>query len=77
MDIPVVKYAVSHETTSTTKQRLYLFVRPRILTMDGFADLKSASRDRLEDIKNRTAGSPIEPEIKEALLPIGESPAKE
>ena len=47
-------------------------MRPRILTMPGFEDLKSISRDKMADVEGMTEGSPIEPEIKEALLPLGQ-----
>jgi len=46
MDIPVVKWLTSSTTQRVTKSRLYLFVRPRVLSSEGFDDLKSVSREK-------------------------------
>jgi general secretion pathway protein D len=83
MDIPLVGALMSRTTTKVTKSRLYLFVRPRILTTEGFADLRRTSGEKVSDLRSFTRGSKIEgaiddafgpregPRVKEAPLPFG------
>ncbi len=85
-DVPIIGALTSSTTTKVTKSRLYLFVRPRILTTDGFADLKRVSLEKATDVRIRSRGSRIEgaidqafqqgpgPRVKEAPLPFGEKP---
>jgi general secretion pathway protein D len=82
-DIPLIGALAGSSSTKVTRSRLYLFVRPRILATDGFADLKESSKEKVLDLRYFTSGSPIEgavrkafapysgPEIKEAPLPFG------
>lgn len=76
-DLPLVGALTSHTTTKVTKSRLYLFVRPRILSTDGFGDLKDTSKEKVRDVRSFTQGSPIEPALREALRPYGGPAVKE
>jgi general secretion pathway protein D len=69
MDVPIVGALASRTTSKITKSRLYLFVRPRILTVDGFADLKKASQEKVKDVRRFTHGSDIELEVGDAIFP--------
>ncbi len=77
MDIPLLGYLTSHTTQRITKSRLYLFVRPRILMMDGFSDLKNASREKVRDVRAFTRGSRIEGAVGQTFEPQGGPEAKE
>jgi len=83
-DIPIIGGLMGSTSSKVTRSRLYLFVRPRIMASDSFADLKKNSKEKVNDLKNFTSGTMIEgairkafsstsgPEIKEAPLPLGE-----
>jgi general secretion pathway protein D len=81
MDIPVIKWLTSSSSQRVTKSRLYLFVRPRVLSSEGFDDLKNLSRekagqanDMIRDPRMRldVGGRPRDPSIKEAPIPFEE-----
>jgi len=46
MDIPLIGWLAGSRTVRMTKSRLYLFVRPRILSIDGFEDLRAVSLEK-------------------------------
>jgi general secretion pathway protein D len=83
-DLPLIGGLMGSTSSKVTRSRLYLFVRPRIMSNDAFTDLKNNSKEKASDLKSFTSGSPIEgairkafssttgPEIKEAPLPLGE-----
>jgi type II secretion system protein D len=85
MDFPLIGGLLGSKSVKVTKSRLYLFVRPRILSVDGFSDLKGVSAEKVRDVRTFTQGSRIEgavkdafgasggPSIKEAPLPFGET----
>jgi general secretion pathway protein D len=81
MDIPLLGWLAGRRETRLTKSRLYLFVRPRILSAEGFGDLRDLSREKagaaselLRDprIKMEVDGTlrPRVPGVKEAPLPL-------
>jgi general secretion pathway protein D len=83
MDIPILGALVSSSSKDLTKSRLYLFVRPLILSAEGFDDLKKASAEKagnaqplVEDPRMRSevrkALGPKETGIREAPLPFEE-----
>ncbi len=79
MDIPLIGWLAGSTSTRRTKSRLYLFVRPRILSAEGFDDLKSVSREKagganqlIRDPSLRLdvdSGRPKDPSVREAPLP--------
>lgn len=83
-DFPLIGGLLGSTSNKVTRSRLYLFVRPRIMSSDAFTDLKDISKEKVSDLKRFTSGSPIEgevkktfssysgPEIKEAPLPLRE-----
>jgi len=87
-DLPILGPLMGSTTTKVTKSRLYLFVRPRILSNEGFDDLKDTSKEKIGELRSFTSGSRIEgavkkafapysgPEVKEGPLPFGEEPKK-
>jgi len=87
-DIPLIGPLTGSNSTQVTRSRLYLFVRPRVMATDGFADLQAVSREKVGELRGFTTGSPIEGEVrraftpytgpasKEAPLPIEEGPKK-
>lgn len=74
MDFPLIGTLLGSKSLKVTKSRLYLFVRPRILSVDGFADLKNVSAEKVRDVRTFTQGSQIEGAVKEAFVP-GSGPA--
>ena len=50
-DIPIIGVLAGSTTSKVTRSRLYLFVRPRILATDGFADLKESSREKVLELQ--------------------------
>ena len=77
MDIPILGRLASFQSKSVTKSRLYLFVRPRILSTGSFNDLRQASREKKGDANRFIKGSDIEEEVKRALSPGSGKPVKE
>ncbi len=79
MDLPLVGWLAGSTSSRRTKSRLYLFVRPRILSAEGFDDLKSVSREKagganqmMRDPAMRLeveGGRPKDPSVREAPLP--------
>lgn len=70
MNIPGLGKLFSRESKRKTASRLYLFVRPKILTTDGFADLEQESDVKKSDVKRLSKNSNIKNEINER---VGES----
>jgi type II secretory pathway component GspD/PulD (secretin) len=77
MDIPILGRLASFQSKSVTKSRLYLFVRPRILSTGSFNDLRQASREKKGDANRFIKGSDIEEEVKRALSPGSGKAVKE
>jgi general secretion pathway protein D len=77
MDFPLIGPLMGSKSVQVSKSRLYLFVRPRILSVDGFADLKNASTEKVRDVRTFTQGSKIEGAVKDAFGPTGEPKVKE
>lgn len=67
MRIPGVGKLFSRENKSKTTSRLYLFVRPKILTKEGFGDLGQESEEKKRDVKKLSRDSEIKCEINEKL----------
>lgn len=67
MEIPGLGKAFSHEIKKKTASRLYLFVRPKILSAPDFTDLKAASEVKKDDVENLSKKSKIKNEINEGI----------
>lgn len=67
MKIPGLGKLFSREDKRKTASRLYLFVRPKILTTIGFEDLKAESGTKKDDVESLTRKSKIKEEIKERI----------
>jgi hypothetical protein len=52
-----------------TKSRLYLFVRPRVLSVDGFADLKETSLEKSRNAQPLIQDPRMQAEVRNALIP--------
>jgi len=76
MDIPILNWVTSSRSQKMTKSRLYLFVRPRILSSEGFGDLKKASSEKAGDAQSLMQDPRMKAEVKGALGP-GESGLRE
>lgn len=83
MDIPLIGWLAGSRTVRMTKSRLYLFVRPRVLSTDGFEDLRNVSLEKARSaqpfvqdprmkVEVRNALIPKDPGIREAPLPFEE-----
>jgi general secretion pathway protein D len=80
MDLPLIGWLAGSTSARRTKSRLYLFVRPRILSSDGFEDLKSVSREKASSANDMMrdasmkldveGGRPKDPSVREAPLPF-------
>jgi hypothetical protein len=57
----------SNVNKDKTVSRLYLFVRPKILTTTGFDDLEHASDVKKDEVERITRKSNLKQEIKEGL----------
>ncbi len=69
MDLPLIGWLASHKTTRLTKSRLYLFVRPRILSSDNFDDLKAASKEKSDTIQPMIRDARVKDEARNVLPP--------
>jgi general secretion pathway protein D len=69
MDIPLIGWLASSRSTRLTKSRLYLFVRPRILSTDGFGDLKDASSEKARSAQPFIQDPRMRSEVRNALNP--------
>ena len=69
MDIPLIGWLASSRTMKLTKSRLYLFVRPRVLSTDGFADLKDASIEKARSAQPLIQDPRMRSEVRNALIP--------
>jgi general secretion pathway protein D len=69
MDIPIVNWFTSSRTQDLSKSRLYLFVRPRILSSEGFSDLKKASEEKAKDAGTLIEDPRVQGEFKRSLAP--------
>jgi type II secretory pathway component GspD/PulD (secretin) len=67
MDIPVVQWFTSSRSVKLTKSRLYLFVRPRVLSSDGFEDLKSVSLEKARSAQPLLHDPRMRNEVRDAL----------
>lgn len=67
MDIPIVQWFASSRSTKLTKSRLYLFVRPRVLSTEGFEDLKNVSAEKARSAQPLLTDPRMRGEVKEAL----------
>ncbi|MBE7461899.1 MAG: hypothetical protein HS116_00270 [Planctomycetes bacterium] len=76
MHIPGLGKIFSRTTKQKTASRLYLFVRPKILSAPDFRDLKKESELKKDDVERLTRRSSIKKEVQERM---GESqvPAEE
>jgi type II secretory pathway component GspD/PulD (secretin) len=66
-EIPWLGKLFSREKKSKKSSRLYLFVRPKVLTMPDFSDLRKESNDKKEDLDRLTRKSRIKAEIDERV----------
>jgi general secretion pathway protein D len=69
MDIPLIGWLASSRSTRLTKSRLYLFVRPRILSTEGFGDLKDASIEKARSAQPFIQDPRMQTEVRNALTP--------
>jgi general secretion pathway protein D len=69
MDIPLIGWLTGSRTTRMTKSRLYLFVRPRVLSSDGFEDLRAASLEKARAAQPFVQDPRMRVEVRNALLP--------
>jgi general secretion pathway protein D len=67
MNVPVLEWFTSHTTTRLTKSRLYLFVRPRILSAEGFGDLKHASQEKADGVRQFLRDPRMQSEVRGAI----------
>lgn len=67
MKIPGLGKLFSRESKQKTMSRLYLFVRPKILAMPDFRDLKKESEDRKDDVEGFTRESPLKAEVDKRI----------
>lgn len=67
MQIPGVGKLFSKENKRKTASRLYLFVRPKILSAPDFEDLQNASETKKNDIEKLSRKSKIKDEIKTGI----------
>jgi general secretion pathway protein D len=77
MDIPLIGALAGQTSHRITKSRLYLFVRPKILMVEGFSDLKNASHEKVRDVRAFTQGSSMEGPVKDAFGTPGGPDVKE
>jgi general secretion pathway protein D len=76
MEIPGLGKAFSREIKKKTTSRLYLFVRPRILSAPDFSDLQAESEVKKDDVESRSKKSKIKKEINEGIGRTSESKAE-
>jgi general secretion pathway protein D len=69
MDIPLIGWLASSRSTRLTKSRLYLFVRPRVLSTDSFADLKETSLEKARSAQPFVSDPRMRNEVRNALTP--------
>jgi general secretion pathway protein D len=69
MDIPLIGWLTGSRSTQMTKSRLYLFVRPRVLSTEGFEDLKAASLEKARSAQPLIDDPRMQIEVKGALMP--------
>jgi type II secretory pathway component GspD/PulD (secretin) len=69
MDIPLIGWLTGSRSTQMTKSRLYLFVRPRVLSTEGFEDLKAASLEKARSAQPLIEDPRMQVEVKGALMP--------
>jgi type II secretory pathway component GspD/PulD (secretin) len=67
MEIPGLGKIFSREIKRKTSSRLYLFVRPKVLSMPDFRDLRQESNEKKEDLDRLTRKSRIKAEIDERV----------
>jgi general secretion pathway protein D len=67
MSIPGIGKVFSKESKSKTSSRLYLFVRPKILSAPDFADLQQASDGKKNDVERLSKSSRIDTEMKGSI----------
>lgn len=72
MQIPGIGKMFSKESKRKTTSRLYLFVRPKILSAPDFADLKKEAEQKKNDVEDLSNKSRIKQEIKEGIGRRGE-----
>jgi general secretion pathway protein D len=69
MDIPLIGWLASSRSTKLTKSRLYLFVRPRVLSTESFADLKETSLEKARSAQPFVSDPRMRNEVRNALTP--------
>jgi general secretion pathway protein D len=69
MDFPVLGPLVSQTSKDLSKSRLYLFVRPLILSAESFEDLKKASMEKVRNAQPLVEDAQMRSEVKRALTP--------
>jgi general secretion pathway protein D len=69
MDIPLLGWLTSSRSTRLTKSRLYLFVRPRVLSVEGFSDLKDVSLEKARTAQPLIQDPRMRGEVRNALMP--------
>jgi len=77
MNIPGLGKVFSRETKRKSLSRLYLFVRPIILSAPDFGDLREASEGKKDDVQKRSRRSGIKEEVKEGIGRAEVVPIKE
>jgi len=69
MDIPLIGWLAGSRTVRMTKSRLYLFVRPRVLSIDGFEDLRAVSLEKARSAQPLITDPRMRTEVRGALIP--------
>lgn len=69
MDIPLIGWLAGSRSVRMTKSRLYLFVRPRVLSIDGFEDLRAVSLEKARSAQPLITDPRMRTEVRGALLP--------
>jgi general secretion pathway protein D len=69
MDIPLIGWLAGSRSVRMTKSRLYLFVRPRILSSDGFEDLRAVSLEKARSAQPLITDPRMQSEVRGALIP--------
>ena len=67
MRIPGIGKAFSREVKTKTSSRLYLFVRPKVLTMPDFSDLRRESTEKRRDLDLFIKKLPMKEQIHEKV----------
>ena len=67
MNIPGIGHLFQRENKQKTMSRLYLFVRPKILSAPDFGDLTCESERKKDDVNKIAKKSAIKPQINEMI----------